>query len=107
VAAGGDAGVAAGDIARAVHCPASTLSFHLKELSQAGLLNATPQGRFIRYNVVAPAFAALAGFIATLPGAPAAAEAPTAERGKKKAGGRRREGSPQPETEGQLSIFGD
>ncbi len=52
VAAGGPEGTPAGEIARAVRCPASTLSFHLKELSQAGLLAAEPQGRFIRYSLV-------------------------------------------------------
>ena len=29
----------------------NALSFHLKELAQAGLLKATPQGRFICYSV--------------------------------------------------------
>jgi len=110
VAGGGEQGVAAGDIARAVHCPASTLSFHLKELAQAGLLSPTPQGRFIRYSVAPAAFAALAGFIASLPGAPAAAgarAAAPAARTKRKSGARGKEEPSQAATEGQLSIFGD
>jgi DNA-binding transcriptional ArsR family regulator len=110
VARGGEEGVAAGDIARAVHCPASTLSFHLKELSQAGLLSAAPQGRFIRYSVVPAAFSALAHFVGTLPGleqpAPAAAEQPVAGR-KKKGIARGKQERAAPGTEGQLSIFGE
>ena len=110
VARGGEEGVAAGDIARAVHCPASTLSFHLKELSQAGLLSAAPQGRFIRYSVVPAAFSALACFVDTLPGleqpAPAAAEKPVAGR-KKKGVSRGKQEKAAPVTEGQLSIFGE
>jgi DNA-binding transcriptional ArsR family regulator len=50
VAKGGAEGTPAGEIARAVHCPASTLSFHLKELSQSGLLRAAPQGRKQRHG---------------------------------------------------------
>ena len=75
VAQGGPEGTAAGRIARAVHCPASTLSFHLKELSQAGLLVAMPDGRFIRYSVKPESFADLAAFISALPGRPAKAVA--------------------------------
>ena len=43
VAEAGPRGVAAGDIARSVRCPASTLSFHLKELSRTGLLEGRPR----------------------------------------------------------------
>ena len=110
VARGGEEGVAAGDIARAVHCPASTLSFHLKELSQAGLLSPAPKGRFIRYSVVPAAFAALADFVGTLPGlpqsVPVAAESPPASAKKKGAARAKQEKAP-PGTEGQLSIFGE
>ena len=110
VARGGEGGVAAGDIARAVHCPASTLSFHLKELSQAGLLSPAPQGRFIRYSVVPTAFSALAGFVGTLPGPPQSvpvpAEQPMAGR-KKKGAARVKQDNASPGTEGQLSIFGE
>ena len=62
----GPEGMAAGDIARALRCPASTLSFHLKELSHTGALEARPDGRFIRYALRRPALAALAGYIAGL-----------------------------------------
>ena len=43
----GSKGLAAGEIARSIRCPASTLSFHLKELSRTGILEARPRGRFI------------------------------------------------------------
>jgi ArsR family transcriptional regulator len=63
VSEAGPEGMAAGDIARALRCPASTLSFHLKELSRTGVLEARPEGRFIRYALRRPA---LAGYIAGL-----------------------------------------
>ena len=98
-------GVPAGEIASAVHCPASTLSFHLKELSQAGLLAATPQGRFIRYSVQPAAFLALAAFVAELPGGPEPARG-VGRRGQpgKRGQGRASKGKGDA---GQLSIFGD
>lgn len=113
VARGPAAGSAAGQIARALQCPASTLSFHLKELSQSGLLEATPDGRFIRYSLKPDAFAELAAFISGLTGALATEkvrETPRKPRGKKSA--KRRPGKGEREAteakrEGQLSIFDD
>lgn len=46
----GEAGLAAGMIAEQLTIPASTLSFHLKELSHAGLINAQQTGRFVYYS---------------------------------------------------------
>lgn len=43
-------GLVAGDIAAALSLPATNLSFHLKALAQAGLVAATPEGRFVRYG---------------------------------------------------------
>jgi len=44
----GKEGLPAGNIAEALSIPTSTLSFHLKELTHAGLITANPKGRFIR-----------------------------------------------------------
>lgn len=97
IAAGPKAGVAAGDIARSVNCPPSTLSFHLKELSVAGLAVPEPEGRFIRYRLVPAAFEALSRFISALPGPPLL----VLDSGKTKPS--RRKARP-PDT-GQMSIF--
>lgn len=45
----GPTGLAASRIAQQLDIAASSLSFHLKELSHAKLINATPQGRSIIY----------------------------------------------------------
>lgn len=101
----GAEGAVAGDIARALDCPASTLSFHLKALAGCGLLQATPQGRYIRYAVRPAAFAALAQFIRDLPGPPAGkggAEARAAGRR-----GARKGRAPAAPGDDQLPMFGD
>ena len=46
----GSEGLAAGSIAERLNIPASTLSFHLKELTHAGMVTPNPQGRFIYYQ---------------------------------------------------------
>ncbi|MGZ8269931.1 MAG: ArsR/SmtB family transcription factor [Methylophilus sp.] len=46
----GAEGLAAGSISEQLDIPNSTLSFHLKELSFAGLINAKQEGRFIYYT---------------------------------------------------------
>jgi len=113
IAHGGSEGTAAGRIAQAVRCPASTLSFHLKELTQAGLLEATPDGRFIRYDVKPEAFADLATFIASLPARaiPAGSEAPVrkpvARPANKRKGRKASSQADESQQENQLSIFGD
>ena len=43
-------GLSAGTIAENLGIPNSTLSFHLKELSHAGLVNARQESRFIYYS---------------------------------------------------------
>lgn len=45
----GHAGVSAGKIGERTGIPPSSLSFHLKELTHAGLVNARQEGRFIFY----------------------------------------------------------
>ena len=45
----GPEGMAAGAIAEELDIPAATLSFHLKELSLAGLVRSRQDGRFVIY----------------------------------------------------------
>ena len=45
----GTQGIAAGEIAKELDIPAATLTFHLKELSHAGLIDSEREGRSIRY----------------------------------------------------------
>jgi DNA-binding transcriptional ArsR family regulator len=59
----GPSGLAAGEIGTRLDIPANTLSFHLKTLSQAGLLDARQEGRFIYY---AAAYARMDDLIAFL-----------------------------------------
>jgi DNA-binding transcriptional ArsR family regulator len=59
----GQEGAPVGSIAEALRVPAPTLSFHLKELSHAGLVSGRQEGRFIRYNAN---FAAMNGLVAYL-----------------------------------------
>ena len=47
----GPNGLAAGEVAARLGVPASTLSFHLRALDQAGLIAATRQGRSLIYAV--------------------------------------------------------
>ncbi|MEQ1599453.1 MAG: metalloregulator ArsR/SmtB family transcription factor [Methylotenera sp.] len=46
----GITGLSAGSIAEKLCIPNSTLSFHLKELSHAGLVNSRQESRFIYYS---------------------------------------------------------
>lgn len=46
----GPAGLPAGRIAELAHIPPSSLSFHLKELSHAGLVSSRQESRFIFYS---------------------------------------------------------
>jgi len=100
VSTAGPEGVAAGEIARSLSCPASTLSFHLKELSRTGVLEARPEGRFIHYSLRRPALQALAGYIAGLAGATRNG------RGRKGAGSKSLRRN-RARAAGQLTFFGD
>lgn len=59
----GPDGLPAGEIAAKLKIAPATLSFHLKELSNAGLLVSRQEGRFIFY---APDFKAMTGLLAYL-----------------------------------------
>ena len=59
----GPDGMAAGDIADKLGVAPNALSFHLKELSNAGLLKSRQEGRFIYY---APDFKAMNALVAHL-----------------------------------------
>lgn len=59
----GPAGLAASRIAEQVGIPPSSLSFHLKELSHAGLVSARQDGRFVIYAANFDAMSALVGFL--------------------------------------------
>lgn len=59
----GPEGLMAGDIAEALSLPGATLSFHLKELSSAGLIEGEPRGRYICYRAD---FETMTGLIAFL-----------------------------------------
>lgn len=102
VAEAGGKGIAAGEIARALQCPASTLSFHLKELSRAGVLEARPRGRFVIYVLKSGVLEELAQFITGLDGAEAVAAARTRAARVKRGSRKRRAGD-----RGQLTMFGD
>jgi DNA-binding transcriptional ArsR family regulator len=100
VSAAGPEGVPAGEIARALRCPASTLSFHLKELSRTGVLEARPDGRFIHYSLRRPALQALAGYIAGLAGT-------SRHERRRRPGASRSVRRSKAGAAGQLTIFGD
>lgn len=59
----GDEGLAAGSIAEQLAVPASTLSFHLKELCNAGLLQDRRDGRSIYYSLKSDAMRELISFL--------------------------------------------
>jgi ArsR family transcriptional regulator, arsenate/arsenite/antimonite-responsive transcriptional repressor len=60
----GAAGLAAGKIGDALKLPPATLSFHLRELSHAGLVCARQHSRFIYYSADATAMNGLLGYLA-------------------------------------------
>jgi ArsR family transcriptional regulator len=59
----GSAGLAAGSIAAALKLAPATLSFHLRDLSQAGLLRSRQQGRFIYYSADLQRMSDLLGYL--------------------------------------------
>ena len=59
----GPAGMAAGKISELADIPPSSLSFHLKELSHAGLGASRQDGRFVIYTAQFDVMNALLGFL--------------------------------------------
>lgn len=59
----GPAGLAAGKISELTGIPPSSLSFHLKELSHAGLASSQQAGRFVIYTAEFVTMNALLGFL--------------------------------------------
>jgi ArsR family transcriptional regulator len=59
----GAEGLSASVIAEKLSLPNATLSFHLKELSQANLVSARQEGRFIYYAASYPAMNDLVGYL--------------------------------------------
>jgi DNA-binding transcriptional ArsR family regulator len=59
----GARGIAAGSIASSLEIPAATLSFHLKELKSAGVVDCRRQSRSLIYS---PNFAAMNGLLGFL-----------------------------------------
>lgn len=57
------AGLAVGQIAETLGLANATLSFHLKTLTQAGLIEARQDGRFIHYSANHAAMHGLLGFL--------------------------------------------
>ena len=60
----GPEGVPAGQISETLGVAAQTLSFHLKELTNAGLTSARQEGRFIFYSADFERMAALMSYLA-------------------------------------------
>lgn len=56
-------GLAASRIAEHLDIPASSLSFHLKELSHAGLLSSRQEGRFVIYSANIDTMNGVIGFL--------------------------------------------
>ena len=59
----GPEGMPAGEIAERLRIPSSTLSFHVKALAHAGLIESRQQGRFVYYSANFSAMNALIAFL--------------------------------------------
>ena len=59
----GPEGMVAGDIAAALDLAPSSLSFHLKALTHAGMVSVEQEGRFLRYRANLPLMAELISYL--------------------------------------------
>ncbi|MGB5103647.1 MAG: metalloregulator ArsR/SmtB family transcription factor [Steroidobacteraceae bacterium] len=59
----GPAGVPAGELAERIGIPANTLSFHVKALSHAGLVESRHEGRYVYYSASFEAMNALLDYL--------------------------------------------
>ena len=59
----GREGLVAGEIASALNVPPTNLSFHLKALTQAGMLTVEQEGRFQRYRANIPLMLELIAYL--------------------------------------------
>jgi ArsR family transcriptional regulator len=59
----GPEGLPAGEVGQRLQVPGATLSFHLKELSHAGLVTSRQEGRFVFYAANFEHMAALMSFL--------------------------------------------
>jgi ArsR family transcriptional regulator, arsenate/arsenite/antimonite-responsive transcriptional repressor len=82
VQAGPD-GMAAGKISKTTGIPPSSLSFHLKEMSYAGLVNSRQESRYIIYSANFKVMNELLGFLTEncCAGIPCDMETPCCEEG--------------------------
>jgi DNA-binding transcriptional ArsR family regulator len=59
----GPEGMVAGEIAAALDLPPNNVSFHLKDLTQAGLVSVAQEGRFQRYRASIPLMLDLVAYL--------------------------------------------
>jgi DNA-binding transcriptional ArsR family regulator len=59
----GDGGLPAGDLSLGLGIPQNTLSFHLREMQNAGLIDSRRAGRFIIYRTVPEAMKELLRYL--------------------------------------------
>lgn len=59
----GPEGLTPGAIAERLHLPGATLSFHLKELAHAGMVESRQEGRFIYYSANYDQMNSLLGYL--------------------------------------------
>ncbi len=82
----GEEGLPAGEIAERLSIPAATLTFHLKELSHAGLVESRREGRSIIYSLRVAGMRELLTFLARdcCQGQPELCGSPCGEKGAKR-----------------------